>query len=319
MESTGRFTDELNVLVSQPQSTCLNCGNELIYGNPAYAGYDEKGSSLYVGECCKNVIKELAARILWWVKEDFQCHPETRLWRYMDFAKFVAILDQKALYFARADKLGDRYEGASGILERKEKWDNHYLNFFRHAVANPPEGYPVPSDDVVEKDAARLLRDWSEIALLDRQSTFVSCWHANTVESEALWMLYCPPSTTGIAIETNARLLMDALGYDNEIKLGKVQYVDFRIAYADTNNRLFYKRKSLSHEAEVRAIIQHLRYQKSERQGISISTDLDKLLLSVIPSPFAPSWFAALVESVMSTFNVNAPIKRSELLSDPFF
>ena len=33
------------------------------------------------------------------------------LWRYIDFTKFVSLLDRKALFFVRADKLGDPFEG----------------------------------------------------------------------------------------------------------------------------------------------------------------------------------------------------------------
>ena len=34
------------------------------------------------------------------------------LWRYISFTKFVSLLTRKALFFARADKLGDPYEGS---------------------------------------------------------------------------------------------------------------------------------------------------------------------------------------------------------------
>jgi hypothetical protein len=40
-------------------------------------------------------------------------NPEIRLWRYMDLSKFIALLQDRALYFARADKLGDPFEGSS--------------------------------------------------------------------------------------------------------------------------------------------------------------------------------------------------------------
>jgi hypothetical protein len=33
--------------------------------------------------------------------------PRICLWRYMDLSKFVALLQERALVFARADKLGD--------------------------------------------------------------------------------------------------------------------------------------------------------------------------------------------------------------------
>jgi hypothetical protein len=34
-----------------------------------------------------------------------------KIWRYMDFTKFVSLLEKKALFFCRADKLGDPFEG----------------------------------------------------------------------------------------------------------------------------------------------------------------------------------------------------------------
>lgn len=34
-----------------------------------------------------------------------------KIWRYIDFAKFVSLLDSASLYFCRADMLGDSYEG----------------------------------------------------------------------------------------------------------------------------------------------------------------------------------------------------------------
>ena len=49
----------------------------------------------------------------------YQKHPEfeepsnenIKIWRYLDFTKFVSYLDRKALFFTRADKLDDRFEG----------------------------------------------------------------------------------------------------------------------------------------------------------------------------------------------------------------
>ena len=37
--------------------------------------------------------------------------PNAILWRYMDFMKYVSLLDRKALFFGRVDKLGDPFEG----------------------------------------------------------------------------------------------------------------------------------------------------------------------------------------------------------------
>ena len=37
--------------------------------------------------------------------------PNIHIWRYMDFTKFVSMLQKGGLIFSRADKLGDPFEG----------------------------------------------------------------------------------------------------------------------------------------------------------------------------------------------------------------
>ncbi len=48
----------------------------------------------------------------------FEEHPcfntpsdDTKIWRYMDFTKFVNLLDTKSLFFVRSDKFDDPFEG----------------------------------------------------------------------------------------------------------------------------------------------------------------------------------------------------------------
>ena len=50
----------------------------------------------------------------------YEAHPtfvqpeseDVRVWRYMDFTKFVSFIDSRTLYFTRADKFGDAFEGS---------------------------------------------------------------------------------------------------------------------------------------------------------------------------------------------------------------
>jgi hypothetical protein len=317
MKSTGRFTDELRRLMARSYDVCQSCGSKLPKEIASYAGYAADGSPLYVGACCAHLISELATHQYWWWEVDKRCAPKTRLWRYMDFAKFVAILEHRSMHFARADVLGDSFEGAAGIAERRQEWNDFYLDYFRQAIITAPGQEQPPPSEHVEREAARLLRDLSALGERDRRRTFVNCWHANTGESEALWRLYCPPPMMGVAIETDAKSLTEALGDDPQIRLGRVQYVDFRKAFAGYHDRIYWKRKSLSHEAEVRAVIQHRDVQ--DDLGVAIPVDLQKLLLSIVPSPFAPVWFAVLVESTMRRFGIEASVARSELMSEPFF
>jgi hypothetical protein len=43
------------------------------------------------------------------------------------------------------------------------------------------------------------------------------------------------------------------------------------------------------------------------------------LLLAVVPSPFAPQWFEALVRGLMRRLHLDSKVVQSELLSEPFF
>src|SRR5579885_2982706 len=144
-------------------------------------------------------------------KGDKHWAPDLQIWRYMDFAKFVAILETRALHFARADTLGDPFEGASGIVERELYWDGFYRDFFRQALATAPEPTLPPPDAVLDHEADRLLKEFKQLGELDRLRHFVNCWHAGTAESEALWRLYCPPPSPGIAIRTTVGALEKSL------------------------------------------------------------------------------------------------------------
>jgi len=316
MESTGRFTNELHLLKSQSYDQCRSCGATLIKGVAAYAGYSSAGEPLYVGDCCVHLVDELASHIYWWWKFDNRCAPGTKIWRYMDFAKFVSILDNRSLYFSRADFLGDPFEGASGIAERKEVWDEFYMEFFRNAIRTVPGGR-VPEPEKIEEDAARLLRDFSASREAERRRTFVSCWHANEGESEALWRLYCPPSVMGLAIHTDVAGLTDVLRNESNVEIGQVQYVDYKNSFAGVYDRIFWKRKSLNHENEVRAVL--TRWDVVDEPGVAAPVNLDSLLHGVVASPFAPEWFAELIGKTAGRFGVNVEVQRSELLSDPFF
>ena len=39
--------------------------------------------------------------------------PDLFIWRYMDLAKFLSMLQDEALHFARADKMSDEFEGST--------------------------------------------------------------------------------------------------------------------------------------------------------------------------------------------------------------
>ena len=50
-------------------------------------------------------------------------HPKQTIWRYLDFTKLVDLLDTKEVYFTRADRFDDIFEGS--IPTTTLKYRNH--------------------------------------------------------------------------------------------------------------------------------------------------------------------------------------------------
>ncbi|HLN88509.1 MAG TPA: hypothetical protein VK253_00420, partial [Candidatus Binatia bacterium] len=55
----------------------------------------------------------MKARYLDYEKIFRKPNSDTLLWRYMSFTKFVPLLEKRALFFCRSDKIGDPFEGSS--------------------------------------------------------------------------------------------------------------------------------------------------------------------------------------------------------------
>ena len=151
------------------------------------------------------------------------------LWRYMDFTKFVSLLDKSALFFARADKLGDPFEGywpISAVEKNLSSSDTATLSYLHRL--------PIPF-------------------------TLISCWHEGSHESEAMWKLYSS-ETNGIVIKTDFGSLLDSLQGNPGLILGRVDYIDYNDTdlspTGDNWLQFLQKRKSFEHEHEVRFIIQ---------------------------------------------------------------
>jgi hypothetical protein len=259
LKSTGRITHGLRRMITQQWNQCAICNHPILKGRPAFAGYDADDAPLFVGACCADWLTELATPVYWTNTLNLSVENNQSVWRYTDFAKFVAMLQKGGLYFPRADKLEDRFEGAVGLARREPDWDHFYLDFFRKAVTTPPPGHSKLdlTDEHVEMEARRLLKQFKTGSSRAR-CLLVSCWHANNVESEALWRLYCPPPIPGVAIRSTVGRLWDATTQDASAVVGRVHYLDYRHSFAGNDaQRIFCKRLSLSHECEVRVTLQN--------------------------------------------------------------
>ena len=230
------------------------------------------------------------------------------IWRYLDFTKFVALLDRKALFFARADSFHDPFEGS---------WTKKNFDSMAKALKD------------LDDTGAIQIRDFFRRI---RKYTFISCWHLSNHESAAMWELYLK-SNEGIAIQSSINRLGEELKKNysrNDLYISRVKYVDYSTFFMPEGNILapfIHKRKSFEHEREVRAIIQQLPSSggtidwniKPPKNGINISVDLNAIIETLYVSPTSPKWFNELAKSIMSTYGYNIPVKQSRLLDDPIF
>lgn len=319
LKSTGRITHSLRRVMTQQWNQCVNCRKQIPRNRPAFAGYTNDGSPKLVAACCAHELSELATPVYWTGTLNLSVSNTQPAWRYMDFAKFVAMLQQRGLYFSRADQFDDPFEGATGLERQKTHWENYYLDYFRRAVMTLPPGFeakPQPAEKI-EEAAQRLLSELKTVSLESR-NLLLSCWHGAGDESEALWRLYCPPTTLGVAVKTTVGRLWDATAHERGAVVGRVHYVDFKSSFASIQKeRIFCKRKSLSHENEIRVVLDNNRM--TPVQGKTMCCDLSALIQAVVVSPFAPPWCKDVVSSTIKRYGYEFEVQQSELLDPPFY
>ena len=233
------------------------------------------------------------------------------LWRYMDFTKFVSLLDKQALFFARADKLGDPFEGSYSKVNEA----------LRPSFVQRVFGEKTIPEGTLENLADSMKRT--------RRSILINCWHQSPYESAAMWRLYSREQD-GIAIKTDFNSFKNSFICSQSIYIGSVNYVDYKSYFIDESNdfsRYLHKRKSFEHEQEVRVISSRFPNPDSDEVSLQLyhdlidgayyEVDLSNLIQKVVVAPIAPNWFIKLVKSVTARYNFNFPVVKSTQADDP--
>ena len=210
-----------------------------------------------------------------------------KIWRYMDFTKFVYMLEKSGLFFPNVDSFRDPYEGSYSRGNFK----------MRSFVFSRSKG---------ENELQKQVEEIKEL----RPHININCWHINEFESAGMWKLYSQTNES-ICIQTTFGHLEKAL--PNEIKFGKVKYINYDkdwIPESDNYYPFIYKRLSFQHERELRAVFDSSEknsdkdFEKTEN-GYWINLSLKTLIQKIYVSPEADDWFVELVEKVKNKYNLN--------------
>ena len=238
----------------------------------------------------------------------------TILWRYMDFAKFIHLMERQSLWFSRADQFEDPLEGTFTDAE---------IEHLRSLDANNI----VPG--------LRVSDGYLGGPKYMRTTAYVNCWRAGAGESLAMWDLYGKGSGI-VAVKTTVENLKLAIAESPlRIFLGSVKYLDWNLASWDNNSLVmcFRKDSSYQHEAEVRAIIwdqdiiaknmsdalvaarsrsdypnsgsdPFILQKEGGQHGIEVPFAVARFVTEVVIGPRERPWVATLVDSVLKRYGL---------------
>ena len=250
--------------------------------------------------------------------------PKATIWRYMDLPKYMSMLQNRCLWFARArcttgDPHGDAHEGSipAATVEARQ----HRLDHL---------GPPV---EVLEHMGASDSRQAREEA----NWTYLNCWHMSKHESAAMWKIY-GRSLECVAVLSSYQRLCEALPED--VHVGVVRYIDYDADFIEPNNSFapfMHKQRAFEYEQEIRAVtragflprLQHevRKWNKNGRPAVeaepppgkTVVVPLEKLIEAVYVGPLAPKWFFDIVTGVTAKYGLGVAVVRSGLDDPPLF
>jgi hypothetical protein len=202
------------------------------------------------------------------------------VWRYMDLPRLISLLTRQQLILSRADLMLDRFEGS------------------------------IPKKALLEWSASRENADHlTRLRSESQRDAYISSWHENTRESEAMWRLYCGAGE-GVALSTTYARLDQALAPYPEVQIGRVTYLDYhgdawREAFANGVTPFMCKRASFEHEREVRILSWGDPATPRRHDAppiIGLDWNIAEAVEQIWVSPYAPRWYFDVVTAVLERF-----------------
>lgn len=314
----AKLSREEIIFEKEHQVSCSLCGATFENDETIGFGYDENQN---MQMACHNCMNKIATKVKYMHRNlPYKIpQPNDMLWHFMDLAKFISMLKENALYLTRVDQFSDPFECAIGVIDDKPRYDTFYLDFCKNAVATAPiDDKSKLTSEYVQENAERLFKEIAEWNKRNRVRSFVSCWHKNTVESEAMWQLYVKDQTQGIAIQTTYSKLCHALNREPELSIGEVNYIDYTQQVVYMNDVQWYKRKAFEHEREVR-VLKYVHNASDTCYGIKQPIDVNILIENIFVSPFAKQWFIDIVNDILQKYNIDKMVLPSKLNMIPFY
>jgi hypothetical protein len=234
--------------------------------------------------------------------------------KYLDLTKFISILQRRAMFFCRMDKLEDQFEGTTAKrnfdLRVKYKQELRDSGFYE---------IDMPDDRIIKE-----VKEYYEWEKKSKSLNCINCWNNSSTESAALWKIYSDFSK-GIMIKSSVLAVVKSFEKSkDEIFISEVEYLDYDNDTMPDGNTFFpliHKQLAYNYEKEVRLIYNiqpdkgwDFDWSKEEiNEGKYIECDPNHLIKEIILSPYSPKWYFDLIEDISNKYGLNIPIKKSKL------
>lgn len=245
-----------------------------------------------------NNLNQLDGTMAIYLKTEENLANDQILWRYMDLAKFVSMLESNALWLARADSFPDKHEGKFPD-EMRKLIEKAYEVGFKNTDPSPVNNAEDFQDYLVK-------------------NTFISCWHKNSDENMVMWQIY-GKDINALAVQTSVgdiamhidssnlngySLNLKSVDYNNSHEItGEVRYEDC----------FFRKRKHFSFEKEVRISLDTYDRRSPSKQtpnGYYLPVATNNIIKNIFVHPDCPKWYLDVVVAVKKKYNLIAAVQR---------
>src|SRR3954470_15670301 len=150
------------------------------------------------------------------------------LWRYQDISRYLDLLLKQQLFFCRADRFEDPFEGQYTPEVREE--------LVKEQVEEMGDG---EADETVIQRAKKQVEKLTEEHIARRTFVTINSWHRNDVENYAMWKIYAR-GTYGLAIQTTYERLKQCFDKAKQpVFIGKVDYDDCYISLLNNSLKPF--------------------------------------------------------------------------------
>ena len=240
------------------------------------------------------------------------------LYRYMELDKLLYMLKSNSLVLPRITCFNDIFESSY-----PKKFIDFLVSRWEILLA---DGYEKFYASINKEDQMEQSNKW-------RRGYFISCWHANDFESEAMWNLYANKKK-GIALVSSINRLLEFMpekynnqGRLNNIVIGDVEYIDFDsfgtekgdLEKWQSKDECLFKRKSFEFENEVRIYVHFAIGYGNKAEGIPsekdinediirIPVDLSALIERIIIAPDSPQYHYEVVENIIDKYGLGYPL-----------